>query len=415
MMFERDPFDGTFDSLENLADAISEVLGCPITIEDANHRLLAYSSHDHETDPARISTIIGRRVPERVINSLWRDGVIQKLQKSDEPIRISAIQDVGLGNRVAISIRKSGDLLGYIWALEVDTPLSEEDLLQLKKAAQAAKSKLLQLQVQKRKQEEGYQEFFWQLLTGHFQSDSLIKKHAEKLLVVLPPSFQVLVFEFEQEINENLQQQIQYLIKTTQRIRIIFHAADRNQLILLAAPLNQQTSKQDVTHFITDFILQMNDRFRVSSFGEGSGPLCLDDYTKVEAGYQGALMVLEIKKKFSSETQNIFHYEDLGYYRYLPAILEEKRKHRIINPRLHKIRNYDAEHHTFLLETLKVYLMCDSNVKDASDVLHVHVNTLNYRLTRIADIADIDLKNMDQKVSLYLDLKAENLDGETHL
>lgn len=72
----QDPFKGTFGSLENLADTISEVLHCPVTIEDANHRLLAYSTHEDSTDPARIATIIGRRVPEKVINSLWRDGVI---------------------------------------------------------------------------------------------------------------------------------------------------------------------------------------------------------------------------------------------------------------------------------------------------------------------------------------------------
>ena len=63
------------------ADRISSVLGCPITIEDGNHRLLAYSTHDDTTDQARIMTIIGRRVPEKVINSLWKDGFIPALLK----------------------------------------------------------------------------------------------------------------------------------------------------------------------------------------------------------------------------------------------------------------------------------------------------------------------------------------------
>jgi len=63
-----------------------------------------------------------------------------------------------------------------------------------------------------------------------------------------------------------------------------------------------------------------------------------------------------------------------------------------------------------LLHTLEVFLYNDSNVKAAADLLHVHINTLTYRLKRIAEIGGIDLNNMDQKVTLYLDLKAEKME-----
>ncbi|WP_018131470.1 PucR family transcriptional regulator [Effusibacillus pohliae] len=411
MDVEKDPFDGTFDSLETLADTISEVLRCPVTIEDANHRLLAYSSHDTKTDPARIATIIGRRVPEKVINSLWRAGVIPQLLNSDNPIRIPAIHDVGLGNRVAVAIRTKSEILGYIWVLEEDHPLSEEALHQLKKAAQAAKTKLLQLQVRKRKQEAGHQEFLWQLLTGHLKSDTLIRDHAKKLLLALPDRFQVLVFEFTEDISESLQQKIQYLLTATQRIRIVCHAVDRNQLILLASPLNDRSYKQDFSHFIGDFTAQMQDRFRVSPIEAGCGSLFHQDYTKVETSYQEALTVLQLKKRFPTETKALHHVEDLGFYRYLPLIADYKRSRQIENPHLKRLQEYDREHNTSLLQTLAVFLASDSNVKEAADRLHIHANTLNYRLTRIAEIGGINLKDMDQKVSLYLDLKAETLDG----
>ncbi|MDF9763121.1 DNA-binding PucR family transcriptional regulator [Peribacillus simplex] len=65
----RDIFKDLYGDMMEFADRISSVLGCPITIEDGNHRLLAYSTHDDTTDQARIMTIIGRRVPEKVINS----------------------------------------------------------------------------------------------------------------------------------------------------------------------------------------------------------------------------------------------------------------------------------------------------------------------------------------------------------
>ena len=66
MSYDTDPFRGEFDSLEEFADRVSDVLKCPVTIEDANHRLIAYSAHDDYTDPARTATIISRRVPEKI-------------------------------------------------------------------------------------------------------------------------------------------------------------------------------------------------------------------------------------------------------------------------------------------------------------------------------------------------------------
>ncbi|WP_232217800.1 helix-turn-helix domain-containing protein [Virgibacillus sp. SK37] len=41
----------------------------------------------------------------------------------------------------------------------------------------------------------------------------------------------------------------------------------------------------------------------------------------------------------------------------------------------------------------------------AANTIHVHTNTLNYRLKRITELTDLDLKDPNQKVTLFLDLK----------
>jgi DNA-binding PucR family transcriptional regulator len=409
MHMEDDPFEKSFESLEALAETINEVLGCPVTIEDANHRLIAYSSHDQQMDTARIATIVGRRVPEKVISGLWRDGVIQRLVESQEPIRIPAISDIGLNDRVAIAIRKNMDILGYIWVVEVGKQLGDQELIQLKKAAQATKTKLVQLQLQRRKEEEGYKDFFWQLLMGHLKSETMIKEKAEKLEVVLPVSFHVFVVQFVSEITEKFVQQVLDVITATQQIRIFFHVVDNNHLILLSAPILRHLSKQDYAKSLTHFMDQMKSRFG-SAFSEGGSGSFYQEYTMVEKSYQEALMVLQIKKQFPNETKFLHSYPDLGYYRFLPLILEEKRKRSFKNSCLEKLREYDRDHKSNLLHTLEVFLSNDSNSKEAADILHVHTNTLNYRLKRISEIGEINLTNMDQKVTLYLDLKTEQLD-----
>lgn len=54
-------------SPEALADATAARAGGPVTIEDLQGRLLAYSAGGQDLDPARAATVLGRRAPER-----WR-------------------------------------------------------------------------------------------------------------------------------------------------------------------------------------------------------------------------------------------------------------------------------------------------------------------------------------------------------
>lgn len=105
-----------FDSADQLADWIGEIFECPITIEDSNHHVVSYSKHKENIDEARIGTIMNRKVPDNVINGLWKKGVMSKLIDQDEAVVIPQINEIGLGNRVAISIREKNEILGFIWA-----------------------------------------------------------------------------------------------------------------------------------------------------------------------------------------------------------------------------------------------------------------------------------------------------------
>jgi DNA-binding PucR family transcriptional regulator len=404
---EQDPFEQSFDDLESLVDKISEVLSCPVTIEDANHRLLVYSSHEPGIDPARIATIVGRRVPEKVINSLWREGVIPKLLDSDEPVRVDAIGDIGLGNRVAISIRDKDEVLGYIWVLEVEKHLDEKAQLQIKRAAQVAKAKLLQLQERKQKVELGHQDFLWQLITGHTKTTSMIKEKAEKLHIRLPDYFQVMIFHFIDRIDDALHKQIQYILTTIQRIRIVASLIDQNKLIILASPLQIEKKEEESVDFISTFLKQMKERFEVDSIEVACGTLYQNDYSKVEQSYQEGLHLLLLKKRYPREMRDVYELQHAGFYRYISWINEGKQRESLVNPYIHKLKMYDAENGTDLLHTLEIFISHDSHAKETADVLHIHINTLNYRLKRIEEIAGINLKNMDQKVSVYLDIKAD--------
>lgn len=398
----KNPFKTAFDSLEEFAELISEVLACPITIEDANHRLLAYSTHDERTDPARIATIIGRRVPEKVINSLWKEGIIPALLESDEAIRVKSLDGIGLGDRIAISIRNKGDVLGFIWALEVDKEFTDNDFLLLKEAATAVKSKLLQLQARKNKKEERSQEFFWKLLTGHMQRRDEITDHLQLLQIKQASSFVLAVFQFQHEITREEEKQMMYLLQTSQQVQVMLHTVDGERLVLLLSAVEHQ----EMSRFVEEFVCRLEKRFHISGIQPAFGNI-YDNYAKIEKAYKEALNVLTIKKKFPIETAALHSYGDMGIYQLIDLLLENRKGTDHRNQALKKLHDYDQKHNSNLVETLDVFLNKDSNVNDAAKALTVHPNTLAYRLKRISEIGGIHFKDPNQKLMLYLDLKLE--------
>ncbi|UKJ80772.1 PucR family transcriptional regulator [Priestia megaterium] len=400
----KDPFKENFDTLEEFADRISEVLNCPITIEDANHRLLAYSTHDERTDQARIATIIGRRVPEKVINNLWKEGIIPKLLETNEPVRVKNINEIGLGDRIAISIWKNKEVLGFIWAVEIEKALGDEEVELLKKAANVLKNKLLQLQIRKYKREERSQEFFWKLLTGHIKSRQEISEAFYEAQITAPSTFSIAIFRFQEDITPEAERQISYMLKTMHRLKIVLYTIDCNDLILLLSLDAVENPLDEQRDFVDYFRGNMYERFDVTQI-KASCSSIYSSHDHIEKSYKEALNVLDMKSKFPEETKEIINYQELGIYQFLDVILEKRAHDQFENHSLKKLTDYDLRHNSNLVETLEVFLNNDNNINEAAKELNVHMNTLSYRLKRISEIGDINLKDVNQKITLYIDIK----------
>ncbi|WP_020665043.1 PucR family transcriptional regulator [Amycolatopsis benzoatilytica] len=116
-----DPGSG---DLFRLADAVAAVVDASVTIEDTNSRVLAYSARQDLTDPARVATIMGRRIPDDVLARFRSRGVFRELSRGRQTIFVPAQRD-GTLPRLIVPIRMGGELLGSMWAV-VPGPVSEE-------------------------------------------------------------------------------------------------------------------------------------------------------------------------------------------------------------------------------------------------------------------------------------------------
>ncbi|WP_051821162.1 helix-turn-helix domain-containing protein [Streptomyces sp. SCSIO 75703] len=137
---------GAHSDLFALADAAAEIIDAPVTVEDAQSRVLAYSARQDSTDPARVSTIVGRRVPAETLTHFRATGVFRRLARSSDPIRTPAGPD-GILPRLIIPVRAGGEWLGSIWAV-VRSPVPEERIRELSAVAPVLALHLLRLRAE---------------------------------------------------------------------------------------------------------------------------------------------------------------------------------------------------------------------------------------------------------------------------
>jgi len=113
---------------------------------------------------------------------------------------------------------------------------------------------------------------------------------------------------------------------------------------------------------------------------------------------------LDAKKalRASKKQHQIMYYEDLSLDIALAEITDHTRNQMIKNV-LGEILN-DKD----LIYTLKVYLKSQLSSKESAETLHIHINTLHYRLKRISELTGRSLKDTEQIVSFYLALSFLN-------
>jgi len=70
------------------------------------------------------------------------------------------------------------------------------------------------------------------------------------------------------------------------------------------------------------------------------------------------------------------------------------------------VLEYDARHGAGLQATLEAFLDCSGSWSRAADALHLHVNTVRYRIARVEELTGRDLSRLEDRVDVFLALRS---------
>lgn len=139
------------------------------------------------------------------------------------------------------------------------------------------------------------------------------------------------------------------------------------------------------------------------------GPECrnLVDYGDA---YQVTCAAIDLAQE-AHLTDNVVSLGDLGIYRLL---LQVKRPADLLDfarSVLGKLAEYDSRRGTELVDTLRAYMAGGCSASEAATGLHIHTNTVSYRLRRIQTLLDVDLRKPADLLMIELALMVDRLLG----
>ncbi|MCF4141033.1 PucR family transcriptional regulator ligand-binding domain-containing protein [Streptomyces sp. Tue 6430] len=98
------------------------------------------------------------------------------------------------------------------------------------------------------------------------------------------------------------------------------------------------------------------------------------------------------------------HQELASHVLLLPFVPDDVRRAftaRLLDP----LHDYDRRHRAELIPTLEAFLDCDGSWTRCASRLHLHVNTLRYRVGRIEQLTGRDLSRLEDKLDFFLALR----------
>ena len=126
--------------------------------------------------------------------------------------------------------------------------------------------------------------------------------------------------------------------------------------------------------------------------------------------YQEAEQALDLAERVFGRGR-IVYFGDLGVYRLLSR-LDQVELRRFHEERLGPLLQYDRQHRTELVKTLDAFLAANNSPTAAAERLHLHRNSLLYRLGRIEEILGVSLEDPEQRLALHLALRAREVLGD---
>lgn len=411
------PFEaGT--NLQDIADRLSEMVGNPITIEGVDFELIAHSRQVEDVDDVRKATILQRRVPEPVVRALWSAGVVEDLVMSRTAVRVEMLESVGLEGRVAIAVRIDDEVVAHIWVQETHRVLEQQDLSLLEHAANMVALELLNIGYRQKSKERMVSGFLDELLVASEVDETEAQVRASRFGLALPELYQLIVVRLTprpgQQGTSRPEATLTRIVDDITFRHGIWSAATHHPghgVVLVGADEADAEGETRFARLLLEALKShgFNTLISVGDWETG--------FRRVPMAYELAVRCLSVAELLGWHNVVVTG-ASLGVLQLLPVLARTYATDfggQPVHSGLAKLLAGEEQQGGFsMVDTLEAFLDCGGDARRTAARLHIHVNTLNYRLRRIYDRTGLDMFDGRERLAIHMELKLRRLVEQQH-
>jgi sugar diacid utilization regulator/putative methionine-R-sulfoxide reductase with GAF domain len=242
-----------------------------------------------------------------------------------------------------------------------------------------------------------------------------IKKSAERYGYNFEKNHQIIIIDFS--IKTENEQQSKKIIKKYYQIinkesKKFFHNSisliKRNMIIIIIEELKQQPETK-----IRDFNLTLkkifNSIFSLKKNNYSYKMAVSSSYQKTAEFKKSYFRTLKTLDMISGQSEKNYAFYDQLEIKKLLAKNESEELKDFADKILKPLKEYSNSSKNDLLQTLKIYLQSNCSWTESKETLHIHGNTLSYRLNRIKEILNVDFDDYNDRLKLQLAFEIEEL------
>ncbi len=359
--------------LQEIVDDLEAEIRRPISVEDRRWRLLAHSVQPDEADAVRRSSILTRETSPDVV--AWLDGL--GLQRARELVDVPRNDDLGMIRRGCLPIRHGDVLLGFLWVIVGEHPLSDAEKQGLRRGGEDVAANL------------------W---ARHRAADERLRRTREHLTAL---------FHGTADAAPDLAATLRWPTRGT--FAVVVCAGDDT----VAEKLRRSRAAHDVAYLEHDHALtilvrdpvHLKDALNVRNGGISSSFTQLENAPTARAQAETAALCARAQPSLGP----VAAYDELGSWALIAELWTRTRAP--APPQIQLLTTHRRADQ--LLEALEGVLEHAGDVADAAKALNMHRATLYRRLERVEEITGFDLRRGDDRLLAHLGLRLLKLNATT--
>lgn len=391
-----DPHHDSGTDLFGLAQSIADRTRGMVSVEDEQSHVLAYSASSDEADELRRLTILGRAGPPEHLAWIGQWGIFDALRSGGEVVRVAERPELGLRPRLAVGIhlpgadgRQRARFAGTIWLQQGSAPLADDVEEVLRGGAVLAARIMARLSAAPSSHSLRVQE-----LLGFAGDDVDVAAVARELGITADTRAAVVGFA---GAGDTVPTDALALSASAFRSDAQITTTGERAYVLLP----KIGAPSSVMSWVRGVVSALDRELGLTLRAVVAAPL---SGLAAAAGARADVdRVLDSALRHPDAIGHVTSLDEARTTVVLDEIVSQvAAQPRLVDPRIHLLREQDPR----LAETLHAYLDGFGDIAAVAQRLHVHPNTVRYRVRRIEKLLSTSLTDPEDRLVLALGLRA---------